>query len=472
MQLRKGMRLRFKRIIGTSTLHSSKGILPTSLRPNLPVVKCSNSSSSSSQLWLSTTTATVTEKYDFIPDGPCRVLEWAAMSDNRAVASECLNAPSLPPTPMSDDASTINGIQNWEEYWKYRQWNFPDTLKDDTEREYGRALASHIMTAPMTIYSMLDPLLEARTKVTTSTKQVTNAFRNNKEKNATMKVRWCIIGARSEASLPIQYWQEMIDMIHAARRLAYHKYMIDIKNSSSTNSRQHSNKKNISIVPKLLDITLDFIGPEMNLRPSVELHPSNTLRHDEYDFVGDGATTNIFTTCTLQWRYKGLYHTHYDEINEQEDAYDKQYDAYILFNPGIGHPYLQKLWQPTLQLLFEQYYGIRNTLNGGCTILLTSHSMTDALRDSELLQHYLLFANASKTNPHVVTATPKAANMEENESTNTPNAVVEEETISYYTENPFASRIYYHDPIVQQQESSKSPHIVRPNHYVSLVRRR
>jgi hypothetical protein len=408
-------------------------------------------------------------KFDFNPTGPCRVLEWAAFPENRAAASECLNAPSLPPTSLADDTITASsGILNWEEYWSYRNWNFPKTLKDDTEREYGHALAAHIMTAPMTIYSMLDPLLEAGSKVITSTKEVTNTHKNNKEKTATMKVRWCIIGARSEASLPIQYWQEMLDMIHAARLLAFHKF--------SMNAKQNMNNKRTPLVPKILEITLDFIGPEMNIQPSIVLHPSKSLRHDEYDFVGDDTTTNIFTTCTLQWRYKGLYHTHYNEINEQEDVYDKQYDAYILFNPGIGHPYLQKLWQPTLQLIFEQFYRIRNTLNGGCTILLTSHSMTDALRDSKLLQQYLVFAEDYNTDQYITTPTANVENessehhTEEKEEEEQQQQQQEEEIVNYYTENPFASRIYYQDPMAQEQ--FRSPHVVRPNHYVALLRRR
>ena len=365
-----------------------------------------------------------TANIDFNSTGPCRVLEWASLPENRTVASECLNTPLLPPTPLSsietpmssiDDRTTTttvsNGtdILNWEDYWSYRKWSFPKGLKDDTEREYGQALASHIMTAPMTIYSMFHELSEANSKVITSTKEVINIYQNNREKVATEKVRWGIIGARSEASLPIQYWQEMLDMIHATRLLAFHQYMIGAKLGINT--------KRTALVPKLLDITLDFIGPEMNIQPSIVLHPSKSLRHDEYDFVGDDTTTNIFTTCTMQWRYKGLYHTHYNEITEQEDVFDKQYDAYILFNPGVGHPYLQKLWQPTLQLIFEQYYRIRNSLNEGCTILLTSHSMTDALRDSKSLQPYLVFAEDYNTDQYFTTTTTSTATTDsENES--------------------------------------------------------
>ena len=408
--------------------------------------------------------STKTAKVDFTPIGPCRVLEWAALPENRTVATECLNTPSIPPPqlPVVDKAATAsNGILNWEDYWSYRKWNFPEALKNGTEREYGHALASHIMTAPMTIYSMLDPLLEASSKVITSTREVANIYKNNKEKTATMKVRWCIIGARSEASLPIQYWQEMLDMIHAERLLAFRKYTIEVRQSGA--DRSYSRK--IPLVPKLLEITLDFIGPEMNLQSSIVLHPSKSLRPDEYDFVGDDTTTNIFTSCTMQWRYKGLYHTHYNEINNQEDVYDKQYDAYILFNPGIGHPYLQKLWRPTLQLIFEQYYRISNSLNGGCTVVLTSHSMKDALRDSKLLQHYMLFAEGYMEDP---TTTATETDKVENES---PEQCPDEDEIkNYYTENPFASRIYYHDPMVPEQ--SKPSHIVRPNHYVALLRRR
>lgn len=396
---------------------------------------------------LSTTTTERTSKFDFNPTGPCSVLEWASMPANRSVASECLNVPSSPPPPTFFHPNASHGILNWEDYWTNREWKFPNSLKDDTEREYGQALASHVMTAPMTIYSMLDQLLEARTKVATSSKTLT------KEELTTRKVRWCCIGARSEASLPIQYWQEMIDMIHASRLFAFRNDTIETRNNMNIGNQ---------IFPNLLDITLDFIGPEMNIQPSIVLHPSKSLQHDEYNFVDNGTRTSIFTTCTVQWRYKGLYHTHYNEINEHEDQCDKQYDAYILFNPGIGHPYLQKLWQPTLQILFEQYDRISSTVDGGCSIMLTSHSMTDALRDSNLLQNYLMFANDYNKDKYI---TPTIATTDDSY---VPESQVEE-TVNFYTENPFASQIYYHDPMVR--ENSNQSHIVRPNHYVAILRR-
>ena len=385
------------------------------------------------------------EKFDFNPTGPCRVLEWAAMSENRVVASDCLNVPALPCPQMMHVTSTPHGVRNWDEYWTHRKWIFPETLKDETERDHGQALVSHVMSAPMTIFSMLDLLLEASMTVTTSIKVLANQSK--------VKVRWCCIGARAEASLPMQYWQEMIDMIHVSRLVALRQHTIDRQDGTNNRMRE--------MIPKPLDITLDFIGPEMNVHPTIVLHPSKLLPHG--DFVSDDATQSPFTTCTIRWKHKGVYHTHFNEMNERDDGPDKDYDAFILFNPGIAHPYLQELWKPTLQIIFEQYFRIRSTSVDSCAILLTAHSKIDALRDSALLQRYMSSLKEYNTDEYHIKATTSSI---ENESS--ANHVPG--TLNYYFENPFASRIYYQDPIGQEQ--SNIPHIVRPNHYVTMLRSR
>jgi hypothetical protein len=336
--------------------------------------------------------------------GPCSVLEWAALPENRAVAAECLDVPSTATHKMTSfDASKIS---NWEEYWTQRQWSLPNQLKNDTEREHGQALATHVMTAPMTIISMLKPLLE-----------VCEIKNNKKMGTSVTKVKWCCLGARSEASLPIQFWQEMIDLIHAKRRV-----MINVDARKSY----------------LLDISLDFIGPEMNPQPDITLQQSALVPHGEYDFVTSKALT---TRCTIRWRYKGMYHEYFNKNFSNIDLFDKQYDSYILFNPGVGHPNLQSSWQPTLQLLFEQYYRI-NSL-AGCCLILTAHSALDAERDSRLLQQYISFSY----------------------DTTTIDCDYEIQTTKY-TENPFASRIYYHDPIVPPGQDH--PHILHPNQYIAI----
>ncbi|GLD93774.1 hypothetical protein PINS_up002379 [Pythium insidiosum] len=58
----------------------------------------------------------------------------------------------------------------------------------------------------------------------------------------------------------------------------------------------------------------------------------------------------------------GLYH----EVKIEQPA-----DAFVLFNPGIGHPRLHRLWRPTLEVLVAS----------GKPVLLTSFSQRDLERD-------------------------------------------------------------------------------------------
>ncbi|DAZ94290.1 TPA: hypothetical protein N0F65_010887 [Lagenidium giganteum] len=58
-------------------------------------------------------------------------------------------------------------------------------------------------------------------------------------------------------------------------------------------------------------------------------------------------------------------------------------DAYVLFNPGVGHPHLRELWRPTMDLV----------LNSGKPALLTSFSERDQQRDLNALRE--LYAHHS-----------------------------------------------------------------------------
>ena len=100
---------------------------------------------------------------------------------------------------------------------------------------------------------------------------------------------------------------------------------------------------------------------------------------------------------------------------------ENTWDAYILFNPGLGHDNLRHQWEPTLQLLLSAQSTVGLTGNTA-RIVLTAHSARDAQRDTDCLTQYLL---------------PEAP---------------------LYHENVFASRIDYEDPL-------EKGHIVRPNHY-------
>ncbi|KAJ0404464.1 hypothetical protein P43SY_008784 [Pythium insidiosum] len=95
-----------------------------------------------------------------------------------------------------------------------------------------------------------------------------------------------------------------------------------------------------------------------------ELLHQHPCRHFEIKLVGDHVPA---IRPQQQPRlhienYPGLYH----EVTIPQRA-----DAFVLFNPGIGHPRLEKLWRPTLEGLVAT----------GKPLLLTSFSEKDLERD-------------------------------------------------------------------------------------------
>jgi hypothetical protein len=185
------------------------------------------------------------------------------------------------------------------------------------------------------------------------------------------RLNYCCIGARAEAQLPQQYWKELLVLAEASGQT--------------------------------IDCRLDFVGPEILRRPKVRLFHGNS-------------------SMTLRWPFNGKLH---DYLAQQEEDNTQllmsHWDAFILFNPGMGHENLQKEWKPTVDLLLDAFQTPRRPL------LLTAHSALDAVREANVLCNYLL------------------------------------ETAPLYVENPFASRIKYQDPFDNR-------HVVRPNHYVYGIR--
>lgn len=142
-----------------------------------------------------------------------------------------------------------------------------------------------------------------------------------------------------------------------------------------------------------LDVELDFLGPDVVPRTD-----SVTVQYQG-------------SQLRLRWVHSGTFH----DYVARDDARVDQYDAFVLFNPGLGHRNLQRSWDPTIDVL----RGLHRP------VLLTAHSALDAARDSHHL-HEAFDASAS------------------------------------YTDNPFASRITYEDPFDPRI-------IVRPNHSVALL---
>lgn len=164
----------------------------------------------------------------------------------------------------------------------------------------------------------------------------------------------CCLGARAEATLPAPYWKEVL------------------------------------MTTKQRTWNIDLIGPDLspNSDPIRLQHAASQISIQVY-------ATDLFHRMPLNMT--------------------KQWDYYLLFNPGLGHPNLKNNWLPTLKSLQGQSFW------------LTAHSAADAERDAVVLH--------------------------------------EEMGIQVdYQPNPFASRITYQDPF------DKS-HFVSPNKYIARIAR-
>lgn len=174
----------------------------------------------------------------------------------------------------------------------------------------------------------------------------------NSSKPVASNQKWCFLGARAETTLPPDYWRECL--MSAADQ----------------------------------SWSIDFVGPDIRTGT-----PPVQLLHER-------------SQLALRFDHQGLFHDLKDETT-------KQWNQFILLNPGLGHLHLKDNWLPTLEKL------------QGRALWLSAHSELDAERDSGILKNVLGL--------EVV-----------------------------YKPNPFCSRIIYEDPFDKQ-------HFVSPNKFIALV---
>lgn len=355
-------------------------------------------------------------------------LQWAR--SNPTVAQACLNVPPSSQSSVSSVTKRFTG-KTWLEFYEWRMWDFPRSMTSK-ERDYGRALVTHVMTGPLTLSAAsrtlfpstlpTECLIEENPDKTngnnTHAKNI-NDSNNDIRRVAARQIRWCCLGARSEASLPLEYWAELLRLLVGQEENDFADQRLD---------PTIYEKKGLA---PSFHLMIDFIGPEMDSTRS------------------DATLTQNSSSLTLRWVFTGKFHD-YCSLCSNSLLISRSYDAYILFNPGVGHPFLRKDWRPTLDLLFafreSEHPLFRNArspfeldddtlgIAGAArtkhckrpAILLTAHSMEDAARDCAFLR----------------------------QSFNLP--------MLTYELNPFASQIRYQDPL-------KHGHLVQPNHYVTIV---
>ena len=355
----------------------------------------------------------------------------AFAQSNTALAHNALRIPSPvhleDPNNTRQESSTSSSLLSssltstlLQHYLKFRNWKTEYITNDMT-----CTLLSHAMTFPLTLayYLNLNHLNETPSITCTSSKSSSSSTlsktierkitKKKKKKKKGITLRLCCVGSRAEASLPDDYWREF---------LIGSNYFCAVNNNNSNNDHNNdcSQQQQQQQHPVEVHWIIDFIGPESSSLSPPQMTKSRFITLPSNDSNSNCAGSYIqHTSLTLQYHSKYL-HTHIMDLllvqkrknkskqvddNDNKDEND-EYDFYVCFNPGMGHPNLKQMWEPSIKYI----------LKTNKPLLLTAHSYRDSIRDKNVLvkQLKLLFNNNIKLD---------------------------------YSINPFGSRMAYVDPV-------------------------
>ena len=298
-----------------------------------------------------------------------------------------------------------------ESYIEWRGWDVKGTLQQhklgDELVPSAVGLLSHTLTFPLTLGRHINHINSLSSP--TSSHQLDND-------DDDQSFRICCVGARAECTLPDDFWKEFL-----------------IAHINKANGNQDKEES--------LNCTIDFVGPDVPIylnSKKITLSDNEKEGTNEQHVMKHELTMN-YHTCVLHdvvLKFLKSAHASANKDNDgtlqsssdRVDQIRQIWDGFVLYNPGIGHPNLAKLWKPTIKFI----------LSTGKPVLFTAHSELDAERDRVVLEE-LLESTTAYNNKH---GQPQVQ----------------------YTPNPYASRMNYVDPI-----SSRDLHVVRPNHSVFLL---
>ena len=352
---------------------------------------------------------------------PIDAREWARQRPE--LARDALAVPPAPPLEFllvhNEGLEGNNALPppvSLESYLSWRGWDMPNSISPD-EKDLAVSLVSHPLTFPLTLGKHMASLVNTCSEIDDDGHSPTS------RSNSSATARLCCVGARAEAALPDEYWRELL----------YSSIL-----SADTGGKSISSSASISI---------DFIGPD--IAPHLQ---SKTVVLD--------ADRSRPITRSLKMDFHRQYLHQYilekyrggeakdkgnptDGSATSEESFDPAYllslwDGFVLFNPGIGHPNLSKVWLPTL----------RYVLKTKRSVLFTAHSHLDSERDWSALKATMLDLGQEERLREII-ATWHGSTGGDDEDENP------------YTSNPVASRIDYEDPFCDDgDEKNKS---VRPN---------
>ena len=297
-----------------------------------------------------------------------------------------------------------------EKYLEWRGWDVSikgilDEHNLQHEFQSAVGLISHPLTFPLTLGRHIQHFAQQPNR--------NNGRINDKDRRIS---RICCVGARSECTLPDDFWREFLVIASA-------KNTLGIFEESKERPGQTTSYEWI----------IDFVGPDVPNQLKTK-HVALSDQDIMYSQAQHSLTMNYHTSFLHELVLQLLTKLH-TRNNTTTDPSTKNnaletmkhfWDGFVLFNPGLGHPNLSKDWQSTIKFLSRT----------SKPILLTAHSSMDARRDLSVLQDRFRVS-------------PSAAEIEDG-----------------YQLNPYASRMEFVDPFTEVEESV---HVVRPNHSSILI---
>ena len=301
--------------------------------------------------------------------------------------------------------------ESLESYMKWRGWDSNiNSIFEEHNLEadlVGPAigLVSHPLTFPLTLGRHATHFVQQSNKV---------IGKNERKRNP---ARICCIGARSECTLPDEYWKEFLVMTSS--------YMNSLKYDNQRDQRELFNQT--------FEWVIDFVGPDVPKQMSSKTISLYSDQDKKPGRLQHSLTMNYHTSFLHQLVLSLLKQLHIEDGNgdlkskvDRLQRIQQHWDGFFLFNPGLGHPNLAKDWESTIKFV----------LKTNRPVLLTAHSTMDASRDWSVLQ------NRSEIQ--------------------TSSSGID---IGYQL-NPYASRMEFIDPFPTDKQLI---HVVRPNHSVLLL---
>ncbi|KAL7489208.1 hypothetical protein ACHAW6_014800 [Cyclotella cf. meneghiniana] len=266
-----------------------------------------------------------------------------------------------PPFPHRDSSSSSSRSppfprdETLEDYLKWRRWdvNIHKILREHRLEEPALESAAGLLSHPLSF-----PLTLGRHA---------HRFATSPSKRERRSRRICCVGARSECTLPDDYWRE---------------FLIATFVDESRRGWGEDDGRNLALA-SVFEWIIDFVGPDVPAR--MKSKSIFLFDHHELHSCPQRTLTMNYHTAFLHdliLRRRREFHNVTTKTDiplnfDNPQTIQEFWDGFVLFNPGLGHPNLAKQWRSTFQFLCDT----------GKPILLTAHSTMDARRDMAVIEN-------------------------------------------------------------------------------------